>query len=95
MNNAFLFLSTRWEHRGHDGYILVHVVRFTATRVQSLPITTNREFESRLLQCVLDTTLFVSDLLEVAISGFLLVFRFPPPIKLTRHEIAELLLKVA
>ena len=36
---------------------------------------------------------FVSDLRQV--GGFLLVFRFPPPIKLTCHDITEILLKVA
>jgi hypothetical protein len=36
---------------------------------------------------------FVSDLRQD--GGFLRVLRFPPPIKLTRHEITEILLKVA
>jgi hypothetical protein len=36
---------------------------------------------------------FVSDLRQV--SGFLRVLRFPPPIKLTNHDITEILLKVA
>ena len=36
---------------------------------------------------------FVSDLQQV--SGFLRVLGFPPPIKLTRHNITEILLKVA
>ena len=36
---------------------------------------------------------FVNDLRHV--SGFLWVLRFPPPIKLTSHDIAEILLKVA
>jgi hypothetical protein len=36
---------------------------------------------------------FVSDLRHI--SGFLLVLRFPPPIKLTRRDITEILLKVA
>ena len=36
---------------------------------------------------------FVSDLRQV--SGFLRVLRFPPPIKHDRHDIAEILLKVA
>ena len=36
---------------------------------------------------------FVSDLQQV--SGFLQVLRFPPPIKTDRHDIAEILLKVA
>jgi hypothetical protein len=41
---------------------------------------------------VLDTTLCD----EVSQWGaFLRVVRFPPPIKLTRHDIAEILLKVA
>ena len=35
---------------------------------------------------------FVSDLRQV--GGFLRVFRFPPPIKLTANGIAEILLKV-
>ena len=35
----------------------------------------------------------VSDLRQV--DDFLLVFRFPPPIKLTANDIAEILLKVA
>jgi hypothetical protein len=36
---------------------------------------------------------FVVDLLQV--SGFLRVLQFPPPIKLTRHDITEILLKMA
>jgi hypothetical protein len=36
---------------------------------------------------------FVSDLRQV--GGFLRVLRFPPPIKLTVRDIAEILLKVA
>jgi hypothetical protein len=36
---------------------------------------------------------FVSDLRHV--GDFLRVLRFPPPIKLTGHDISELLLKVA
>jgi hypothetical protein len=36
---------------------------------------------------------FVSDLRQV--GGFLRVLRFPPPIKLTRHDIAEIVLRVA
>ena len=36
---------------------------------------------------------FVSDLRQV--SGFLGVLRFPPPIKTDRHDITEILLKVA
>jgi hypothetical protein len=36
---------------------------------------------------------FVSDLQQV--GGFLRVLRFPPPIKLARHDITEILLKVA
>ena len=35
---------------------------------------------------------FVSDLQQV--GGFLLVLRFPPQIKLSRHDITEILLKV-
>ena len=35
---------------------------------------------------------FVSDLRQV--GGFLLVLRFPPQIKLNRHDITEILLKV-
>ena len=36
---------------------------------------------------------FVSDLQQV--GGLLRVLRFPPPIKLARHDITEILLKVA
>jgi hypothetical protein len=36
---------------------------------------------------------FVSDLRQV--GGFLRVLRFPPPIKIDRHDITEILLKVA
>ena len=36
---------------------------------------------------------FVSDLLQV--GGFLLVLLFPPPKKTDRHDITEILLKVA
>ena len=36
---------------------------------------------------------FVSDLQQV--GGFLLVFRFPPPIKLTATILTEILMKVA
>jgi hypothetical protein len=36
---------------------------------------------------------FVSDLRQV--GGFLRVLRFPPPIKINRNDIAEMLLKVA
>jgi len=36
---------------------------------------------------------FVSDLRQV--GGFLLVLRFPPPITNDRHDITEILLKVA
>jgi hypothetical protein len=36
---------------------------------------------------------FVVDLLQV--SGFLRVLLFPPPIKLTRHDITAILLKMA
>jgi hypothetical protein len=35
---------------------------------------------------------FVSDLQQV--GGFLCVLRFPPPIKLTAHYLAEILFKV-
>ena len=58
--------------------------------MQSVPITT-----LTFRQGVLETTLcdrFVSDLRQV--GGFLRVFPFPPPIKLTAIDITEILLKV-
>ena len=53
------------------------------------------EFESQLRRGVQHYVInFVSDLLQV--SSFLRVLRFPPPIKKTdRHDITEILLKVA
>ena len=48
---------------------------------------------SRNTQCVLYVIKFVSDLRQV--GGFLWVLRFPPPIKLDRHDINEILLKMA
>jgi len=36
---------------------------------------------------------FISDLLQV--GGFLRILRFPPPKKTDRHDITEILLKVA
>jgi hypothetical protein len=59
------------------------VVGFTSTYViNSMPITTDVEFESRSGRSVQHYMIkFVSDLRQV--GGFLQVFRFPPPIKLT------------
>jgi len=65
--------------------------------MQSVPITTNvmssnpAHGEVYLMQHYVIK--FVSDLRQV--GGFLLVLRFPPPVKLTRHDITEILLKVA
>ena len=60
-----------------------------------MPITTDVvEVESRSGRGVQHYVIkFVSDLRQV--SGFLRVLRFPPPLKLTLTNIAEILLKVA
>ena len=71
------------------------VVRFTTTW-QSVPVTTkvvslNPTYGMvHLIQHYVIK--FVSDLRQV--NGFLLVLRFPPPIKTDSHDIAEILLKV-
>ena len=56
--------------------------------LESMPITTN--VASSIQHYVIK---FVSDLRQVC--GFLLLLRFPPPIKTDCHNITEILLKVA
>ena len=51
-----------------------------------------RLFYVKLGQGVINTTLCDFDFRQV--DGFLRVFQFPPPIKLTFHNIAEIVLKV-
>jgi hypothetical protein len=82
-----------WDRR--DRHCMV--VRFTTTFVISAYHHWNYEFESRsdevwsIQHYVIK---FVSDLRQI--GGFLLVLRFPPPLKLhDRHDITEILLKMA
>ena len=72
------------------------VVGFTTTYAISAYHQYSCELEPRWWGGVLDTTLcdkVDSDLWQV--SEFVLVLRFPPPIKLTANDITEILLKVA
>ena len=73
------------------------VVEFTTTYMQSVPISTNimssNPAQARCTRIQHYVIKFVSDLRQV--SGFLWVLRFPSPIKLTRHDVTEILLKVA
>ena len=78
-----LAVYPRWlsDSRGHDRM----VVGFTTTYMQSLPITTKIVSSSlahgKVYSIQHYVITFVSDLRQV--GGFLRVFRFPPPIKLT------------
>ena len=71
------------------------VAGFTTTCAISAYHHQSCEFESRSGRGVQHYVIkFVSDLRQV--GGFLLVLRFPPPVKLTAsHDIAYILLKVA
>jgi hypothetical protein len=72
------------------------VVGFTTTYAISAYHQYSCEFEPRWWRGVLDTTLcdkVDSDLRQV--GEFVLVLRFPPPIKLTANDITGILLKVA
>ena len=60
--------------------------------IQLVPITTD-VVSSNLDQGEVYNIMFVSDLWQV--GGFVRVLRFPPPIKTDRHDVAEILLKVA
>ena len=68
------------------------VVESITTYMQSMPIATNVVSSNPVQVYSIQHTVikFVSDLRHV--GGFL---RFPPPIKLTTHDITEILLKVA
>ena len=82
-NLVFYIRSTTISLRGRRGRDRI-VVGSTTIYAISVYHHLCCEFESRSWQGVLDTTLcdnFVNDLRQV--GGFLLVFRFPPPIKLT------------
>ena len=65
--------------------------------VQSVPNTTKvvslNPTHVEVYSIQLNVIKFISDLQQVC--GFLWVLRFPPPIKLTRHKITEILLQVA
>ena len=71
------------------------VVGFITTYAISAYHHKRSEFESRSSEMYLIqhyVIKFVSDLQQV--GGFLCVLRFPPPIKLTAHYLAEILFKV-
>ena len=77
--------------RGRDRMI----VGFTTT-YDSVPITTNVVIANPAHGEVYSIQHYVIKFISVLrqVAGFLRVFWFPPPIKLTTHNIAEILLKV-
>jgi hypothetical protein len=98
--NIFILSYFKWkfffpctgDHCGRD----CMVVRFTTTYMQSVPITTkvvsSNPTHGKVYSLQLYVMKFVSDLWQVC--GFLLLFQFPPPRKLT-HDITEILFKAA
>ena len=99
--NIFILSYFKWknifpctgDHCGRD----CMVVRFTTTYMQSVPITTkvvsSNPTHGKVYSLQLYVMKFVSDLWQVC--GFLLLFQFPPPRKLTCHNITEILFKAA
>jgi len=86
----FTFLSFSWDRYGRGRM----VVEFATTYAISSYHLWCCEFESRSGRGVLHYVIkFVSDLRQF--GGFLRILRFPPPIKTDRHDITEILLKVA
>jgi hypothetical protein len=80
-------------YRGHGGHDRM-VVGFTINYASSAYHHWCCEFESRSGRGVQHYVIkFISDLRQV--DGFLRVFRFPPSSKTDRHDITEILLKVA
>ena len=73
------------------------VVKFTTTAIQLVPITTKvvslNPAHGMVYSIQHYVIKFVSDLRQV--GGFRQVLRFPPPKKSNRHDITEILMKVA
>ena len=90
----------QWRH-----YLIAHVEVYRSPSMTSLSYRSCRGVQesindviilslmSRCTQCVLYVIKFVSDSRQV--GGFLWVLRFHPSIKLDRHDINEILLKMA
>ena len=78
-----------------SGAVVIAIVWLLDLSVQSVHITTKFVSSKPVHGKVYSIKHYVikSDLWQV--GGFLLILRFPPPIKLTRHDITEILLKVA